>query len=109
MAETPPIACTLDAAEAPEREREIRSLGSDGLLSVDRRERSVTLRFRPDPAVRDRVEAIAAAERRCCSFLAFELTSDDEATVLTIAAPEGGEPLMRALASMFECAAADTL
>ena len=102
MADTPPIACTLEAAEAAQRAREIRKLGDDGLLSVDRQDRSVTLRFRPDPGIRDRVEAIAVAEGRCCSFLAFDVTTDDEATMLTIAAPAAGEPVMRELAAMFE-------
>lgn len=101
MAETPPIACTLDAEERPMREREISSLGSDGLLTVERAERSATLRFRPDPGIRDRVEAIAAAEGRCCAFLAFDVRDERDATVLTIGAPEGGEPIMRELVSAF--------
>ena len=102
MADTPPIACTLDADELPKREEAIRRLGRDALLSLDRQERSVTLRFRPDPGTLARVEAIAAAEGRCCSFLAFEVTTGSQATLLTIVAPEGGEPMMHELASMFE-------
>lgn len=102
MAETPPIACTLDAEEKPMREREISRLGSDGLLTVERAERSATLRFRPDPGIRDRVEAIAAAEGRCCAFLAFDVTAERDATVLTIDAPGGGESIMQELVSAFE-------
>lgn len=102
MADTPPIACTLDADERLEREREIGSLGSEGLLTVERSERSATLRFRPDPGIRDRVEALAAAEGRCCAFLDFDVTVERDATVLTIDAPEGGEPIMQELVSAFE-------
>jgi hypothetical protein len=98
---TPPIACTLDPAEMPQRGDEIRALGRDGLLSVERAERTVSLRFRPDAAIRRRVESIAAAESRCCAFLDFKVTGEKDATVLTIEAPEGGEPTMHELAGLF--------
>ena len=101
MGSTPPIACTLDASERPQRERDIRRLGREALLAVDRDARSATLRFRPQPGIRERVEAIAAAEGTCCGFLDFEVASAREAITLTIAAPEGGEPMMNELASMF--------
>jgi hypothetical protein len=96
-----PIACTLDAAERPQRERDIRDLGSEALLSVDRDARSATLRFRPEPGIRERVEAIARAEARCCAFLDFDVAETPEAVRLTIVAPAGGEPMMNELASMF--------
>jgi ABC-type uncharacterized transport system YnjBCD substrate-binding protein len=98
---TPPIACTLDPAEMPQRGDEIRALGRDGLEAVERGERHVTLRFRPDPAIRKRVEGIVAAESRCCAFLDFTLADADDATVLTVAAPEGGEATMHELSDMF--------
>jgi hypothetical protein len=98
---TPPIACTLDPAEMPQRGDEIRALGRDGLLDAERAERHVTLRFRPDDAIRRRVESIAAAESRCCAFLDFSIAREKDATVLTIAAPEGAEPAMHDLADLF--------
>jgi hypothetical protein len=96
-----PIACTLDPDQMPQRGEEIRALGRDGLVAVEREERSVTLRFRPDPSIRARVEAIAAAESRCCAFLDFTVTQAEDATVLTIAAPEGAEPTLRDLTGLF--------
>jgi hypothetical protein len=98
---TPPIACTLDPAQMPQRGDEIRALGRDGLEAVERGERHATLRFRPDRAIRDRVERIVAAESRCCAFLDLTLADADDATVLTIAAPEGGEATMHELANLF--------
>jgi hypothetical protein len=98
---TPPIACTLDPAEMPQRGDEIRALVRDGLEAVERGERHVTLRFRPDPAIRKRVEGIVAAESSCCAFLDFTVSDTDGATVLTIAAPEGGEATMHELANLF--------
>ena len=98
---TPPIACTLDPAQMPQRGDEIRALGRDGLEAVERGERHVTLRFRPDPAIRKRVEGIVTAESRCCAFLHLTLADADDATVLTIAAPEGAEPAAHQLADLF--------
>jgi hypothetical protein len=98
---TPPIACTLDPAEMPARGDEIRALGRDGLEAVERGELSVTLQFRPDPAIRERVERIVAAESRCCAFLDFTLAADRAATLLTIAAREGAGPAVHDLADLF--------
>lgn len=98
---SPPVACTLDPAELPSRGDEIRALGRDGLRALERGERSVTLRFRPDPAIRERVESIVAAESKCCAFLDFTLTQEEDATVVIITAPEAGEPAMHGLAELF--------
>jgi hypothetical protein len=97
----PPVACTLNPAEIPQRGDQIRALGRDGLEAMERGERQVTLRFRPDPALRERLEGIVAAESRCCAFLHFTLADANDATVLTIASPEGGEESMRELAGLF--------
>jgi hypothetical protein len=101
MSSTPPIACTLDASERPQREREIRTLGRDALLSVERTEQSATLHFRSDPGVRQRVEGVAAAESGCCAFLTFDVADEADGVALTIVAPSGGEPMMAELASLF--------
>jgi hypothetical protein len=98
---TPPVACTLDPAQMPQRGDEIRALGRDGLEAVERHDRSVTLRFRPGPAIRRRVEGIVAAESRCCAFLDLTIADEDGATAVTIVAPEGGEPAMHQLADVF--------
>jgi hypothetical protein len=101
-----PIACTLDAAEMLQRGAEISALGRDGLEAVERGEGSVTLRFRPDPSVRERVEAIVAAESRCCAFLDFSIAEVEGATLLMIAGPEGAEPALHDLAALFSAEAA---
>jgi hypothetical protein len=94
------LACTLDPAQMQQRGDDLRALGRAGLAAVERGERRVTLRFRPDPAIRERVERIVAAESRCCAFLDFTLADEEDATVVTIAAPDGGEPLMHELADL---------
>lgn len=96
-----PVACSLTAAQLPARREEIRALGSDGLVAVaEERDRAV-LRFRADPAIRERLAAIVAAESRCCAFLDFRVEHEAAATVLTISAPDGGAEMVHELAGMF--------
>jgi hypothetical protein len=105
MSEPQPLVCTLDPAQMPQRGDDVRALGRAGLQSIERGERRVTLRFRRDPAIRKRLESIVAAESKCCAFLDFTLRHEEGETVMTIAAPEGGELAMHGLADLF---AADT-
>jgi hypothetical protein len=101
MSQPLPIACTLSATDLNARGAELRALGDDGLLSLDQRDQSAVLRFRADPDIRARVEAAVAAESECCAFLDFRLEDEDEATVLTISAPNGGAEVARELAATF--------
>lgn len=94
-----PIACTLSATDLRARGEELRALGGDGLLDATEGEGRAVLRFRPDPSVRERVEAVVAAESDCCAFLQFEVAHDDDATVLTISAPNGGAEMVHELAA----------
>ena len=96
-----PIACTLDAAQMEARGEEIRALGRAAVTGFEGGEKRVTLRFRSDPAICERLATIVAAEAKCCAFLDFTLADDEDATVLTIDAPEGGEPMMHELANLF--------
>jgi hypothetical protein len=98
----PPIACTLGAADLEARIREMRALGADGLLDVVERAGCAVLRFRPDPAIRSRVEAVAAAESECCAFLDFRLEHAPDAIALTISAPNGGAEVVGELVAAFE-------
>ena len=99
MAHEPtPIACTLGPADMKARQAELRALGEDGRVSKVINGESAVLRFRPDAAIRRRVEAAVAAESECCPFLDFALEHGEDATVLTITAPDGAA---EALASVF--------
>jgi hypothetical protein len=96
-----PIACTLSATDLRARGAELRALGGDGLLDVSEHDGRAVLRFRADPDIRARVEAIVAAESECCAFLDFRLDHGAEASVLTISAPNGGAEVVHELASAF--------
>jgi hypothetical protein len=101
MGQPLPIACTLSAGDLASRVAELRALGGDGLLSATEAPGRAELRFAPGPDIRTRVEAAAAAEADCCAFLDFRVTSEPEATVLTITAPNGGGEAIPLLVAAF--------
>jgi hypothetical protein len=45
--------------------------------------------------------ALSAAESECCAFLTFGLNDDPTGLRLTIAAPEGAEPVLSELVGAF--------
>jgi hypothetical protein len=100
-----PVACTLSADELPARRRQIRSLGKDGLLSVEHDARRAIFRFRSGAQMRRRIDEIVEAESRCCAFLDFRVVEEaGGATRLTISAPGGGEPALSEFAALFTAA-----
>jgi hypothetical protein len=101
MSEPLPIACTLGASALSDRMEEIRAFGNDGSVEVTSDAGRAVLRFRGDPGIRDRVEAIVAAESECCAFLDFTVEHGEDATVLTISAPSGGAEMVHELAAAF--------
>ena len=99
-----PLACTLSAGELPARRQQIRSLGMDGLLSVEHDARRAIFRFRSGEQMRRRIDEIVEAESRCCAFLDFRVEEAGGATLLTISAPSGGEPALGEFAALFTAA-----
>jgi hypothetical protein len=92
--ETPPIACTLTAAELPTRIASARELGERALVGVEAADGRAVLSFDGE---RESIDAFVAAESTCCSFLGFEISEDGERLKLEILSPEGGEPVLRGL------------
>jgi hypothetical protein len=88
----------------PRRAAEIRALGQEALLGLERSEARATLRFRRDPASRADLERIVAAESKCCAFIDFDLSDTGRELVLTLRAPDGGEPTMNMLVDLFAAA-----
>jgi len=100
-----PIACSLNETELPARLAEMRALGHDALLSARRVGPLAVLRFTADPDTRARVEAIVAAESRCCAFLTMRISTDPDAIALTIEAPDEAEVVLQDLVEAFGVAA----
>jgi hypothetical protein len=95
------IACTLGESDLRQRLDQIAALAAESLLDYDAENGTHTLRFRRSDGTRRRLEEIAAAEARCCSFLDLSISERDDDLVLAIAAVEGGEQLAEALALAF--------
>jgi len=96
-----PIACSLSAAELPKRLAKMTALGRAALLEVRHEDTRAELRFAAGAGVRERVDAIVAAESRCCAFLAMRVDEVPDTVVLTIEAPDGGEVVLDELIDAF--------
>ncbi len=81
-----PIACTLGGTDYTERLAWIASLNHDGLLSHERHDAALELRYAA--GVRDRVHELVRKESECCAFLAFALDESRGDVRLTITAPD---------------------
>jgi hypothetical protein len=96
-----PIACSLSATELPERLARMAALGRDALLACEHDGTRAQLRFAAAPGVRERVEAIVAAEAECCAFLTMRVGEHPGGIVLSIEAPEGAGPVLAELVDAF--------
>jgi hypothetical protein len=101
MTDPKPVACSLGAGDLQARLTEIAEVGAVGLIAHEEDAGRHTLRFRPDPMTRRRLEEIVAAEGECCSFLDLDLAERDGELVLMLAAPKGGQPIADELAVAF--------
>jgi hypothetical protein len=91
-----PIACSLTATELPVRLAEMAAL-----VDAHQDATHAELRFGAGAGVRERVEAIVAAESHCCAFVAMHVTGEPDAVVLTVDAPEGAELVLQELLDAF--------
>ena len=101
MTEGPPIACSLGASDLRKRLNVIAEVGAESLIerTVDRE--GHLLRFRSNPRTRGRLEAIVAAETKCCSFLDLKLEERSGELILLVRAPHDGQPIADELAAAF--------
>jgi hypothetical protein len=101
MPDAPPIACSLNATQLPKRLAEMSGLGRAALVDARTDSARAELRFAAGAGVRDRVEAVVAAESQCCAFLDMTITDEPDTIVLTIQAPEDAELVLAELVDAF--------
>ena len=101
MTDPKPIACSLGASDLRQRLDEIAEVGAASLIVRSTESGTHELRFRDDPTTRRRLEQIVAAEAECCAFLDLDLAERGGELILTLAAPEGGQPVADELAAAF--------
>ena len=107
MPDVLPIACSLDATELPERLREMADLGRDALLDARIEATRAQLRFAAGEAVHERLEAVVAAESRCCAFLTMRIVPAADGLLLTIDAPAGADVVLAELVDAFAAGRAE--
>jgi hypothetical protein len=98
-----PIVCSLGADDLTARLELIAAIGAGNLISRDTEGDTQLLRFRRDDGVRRSLEAVIAAEARCCSFLNMEIREETATAtlVLVIDAPAEAAPVAAGLAAAF--------
>ncbi len=75
-----PVVCDLtgDPDTAEERLAEYQRLFAAALAGRERTAEGIRFRFRAEPGVEGWVRDLAAREKACCAFLAFEVTGHGE-------------------------------
>jgi hypothetical protein len=74
--------------------RRWQALAERGRASARRSGPRLEVRYQPEPGVREELEALVAAERQCCGFVAWEVSEDGGDPVLQVtAAPTAPEDL----------------
>jgi hypothetical protein len=101
-----PIACSLGASDLRQRLNEIAEVGADGLIERWSEGDRQLLRFHSGQETRRRLDAIVAAEAKCCSFLDLSLEEVGDELILSVSAPEDGQPVAKELAAAFAGASA---
>jgi hypothetical protein len=91
---TAAVACLLDGKAYRMRVTRIQALMDQALISRERVETSLRLRFRLDADIETRLKELVALEQECCPFLVFELARRPDAIVLTISGPESVAALL---------------
>jgi hypothetical protein len=94
-------ACKLDAKSYQERLSLIAEVGGAALLEARETAAGTVLSFTNAREVREQLEAIVAAESKCCPFLALSIHDEANELSLTITAPAEAQPVVRELVDSF--------
>ncbi len=97
----PPLACTLGPDDGPARMRRWQALAEKGHPRARRSGHRLEVRYQPEPGVFDELEALAAAERQCCGFVAWEVSQDGHHPVLHVSAKPSAPDEVAPIAALF--------
>jgi hypothetical protein len=96
-----PVACTLGPDDGPARMRRWQVLGEKGRPTARRSGHRLEVRYQAEPGVRDELEALAAAERQCCAFVAWDVSHEGHHAVLHVTADPGAPDDVAPIAALF--------
>jgi hypothetical protein len=91
------VSCTLEPDQMPRRLEDFRALVVGALVAREHTPGRFVWIFRRSPETEAAVRRLAEAERRCCSFFRFEITTDERAVRWVATAPPPGWPLLEML------------
>jgi hypothetical protein len=97
MDELPVIACSLSAAELPERQARWRALMERALTGRAAVANGLCLSFRPEPGVEEELRELAEMERGCCGFASFEVRGTGDRVTLEVTSSGEGVAAVREL------------
>jgi hypothetical protein len=90
-----PIACSLTAGAADDRQTDWHALLSRALISRTSIRDGVRIELHNLPGVRGELERLIAAEQECCPFISTSVDTTDRALlVLAVTAPELAAPIL---------------
>jgi hypothetical protein len=96
-----PVACTLDSDDGAARMLRWQALARKGRPSTRRSGHRLEVRYLPGPGVREQLEALAAAERQCCAFVAWEVSQEGDHPVLHVTADPSSPDDVAPIAALF--------
>jgi hypothetical protein len=96
-----PVACTLGAGDGAHRMQRWEALSLKGRPSARRCGHQLVVAYRAEPGVREELEALVAAERQCCSFVAWDVSQKADRVVLRVAADPGRPDDVAGIAALF--------
>jgi hypothetical protein len=77
------------------------ALSEKGHPDARRRGHVLEVRYEPKRGVGEELDALIAAERQCCSFVAWEVSQDEDHVVLRVTADPGAPDDVASIAALF--------
>jgi hypothetical protein len=77
------------------------ALSARGRLSARRSGHVLEVRYQAEPGLREELQALAAAERQCCSFVNWKVTQEKNHVVLHVLADPGRPDDIAVFAALF--------
>jgi hypothetical protein len=96
-----PVACTLGAGDGAQRMQRWEALSLRGRPSARRDGHRLVVAYRAEPGVRGELEALAGAERQCCSFAAWDVSQQGDQVILCVASDPGSPDDVAGIAVLF--------
>lgn len=77
------------------------ALSLKGRLSARRDGHQLVVDYRVEPGIREELEALVAAERQCCSLVAWEVSHEADRVVVRVAADPARPDHLASIAASF--------